>query len=247
MTIGKRFHSEAVVRLGDAKPVHLGHTISADGRWRIFAFADAGDPSDAAAPLARLCEFLGSSPDSPVVRYTPVGADVDSVIDVRAVCQQYHRDLALESLPSFLLPRKGPLGLVDYEKIFCPDLSVRRLRQPDDLHSVAWVAIDEDDVGGFDGYVGSGTDGNAYVGSSERGRVIDAVARHGNDAALLLELLDVFAFCVRQHLGDDAIQPKFFGYPVGHFLLVARQHHHFDAHLMQRADGFFEGLSDDIG
>jgi phenol 2-monooxygenase len=122
MTIGKRFHSEAVVRLGDAKPVHLGHTISADGRWRIFAFADAGDPSDAAAPLARLCEFLGSSPDSPVVRYTPVGADVDSVIDVRAVCQQYHRDLALERLPSFLLPRKGPLGLVDYEKIFCPDL-----------------------------------------------------------------------------------------------------------------------------
>jgi phenol 2-monooxygenase len=44
------------------------------------------------------------------------------VIDVRAVCQQYHRDLALERLPSFLLPRKGPLGLVDYEKIFCPDL-----------------------------------------------------------------------------------------------------------------------------
>lgn len=62
------------------------------------------------------------SPDSPVVRYTPAGHDVDSVIDVRAVCQQYHRDLAVDAMPPLLLPRKGRLGLVDYEKIFCPDL-----------------------------------------------------------------------------------------------------------------------------
>jgi phenol 2-monooxygenase len=121
MTVGKRFHSEAVVRLGDAKPVNLGHTIKADGRWRIFAFADAGDPSDAASPLARLCAFLEVSPDSPVVRYTPAADDVDSVIDVRAVCQQYHRDLDVNGMPPFLLPRKGRLGLVDYEKVFCPD------------------------------------------------------------------------------------------------------------------------------
>jgi phenol 2-monooxygenase len=122
MTVGKRFHSEAVVRLGDAKPVHLGHTIKADGRWRIFAFADAGDPSEASSQLARLCAFLGMSPDSPVVRYTPAANDVDSVIDVRAVCQQDHRDLDVNGMPPFLLPRKGRFGLVDYEKVFCPDL-----------------------------------------------------------------------------------------------------------------------------
>ena len=122
MTIGKRFHSEAVVRLGDGKPVHLGHTIKADGRWRIFAFADTSEPGDASSRIARLGAFLERDPDSPVVRHTPSDADVDAVIDVRAVFQVYHRDLALETMPPFLLPRKGRFGLVDYEKVFCADL-----------------------------------------------------------------------------------------------------------------------------
>ena len=41
-----RFHSAPVVRLSDAKPMHLGHTVKADGRWRLFAFADASDPAE---------------------------------------------------------------------------------------------------------------------------------------------------------------------------------------------------------
>ena len=121
MTVGKRFHSEAVVRLGDAKPVHLGHVIKADGRWRIFAFADAVDPTEPTSRLARLCGFLESAADSPVVRATPPGADIDAVIDVRAVCQQSHRDLTVQAMPQLLRPRKGRFGLVDYEKVFCPD------------------------------------------------------------------------------------------------------------------------------
>ena len=122
MTIGKRFHSEAVIRLADAKPMHLGHTIKADGRWRIFAFADGDDPTNPASRLAALCHFLEAHPDSPVNCYTYADRDIDSAIDVRAVCQQPHRDLAVDGMPSFLLPRKGRFGLIDYEKIFCPDL-----------------------------------------------------------------------------------------------------------------------------
>ena len=49
--------------------------------------------------------------DSLVPRYTPAGADLDGVFDVRAVFQQYHRDLRLEDLPSLLLPQKGRYGL----------------------------------------------------------------------------------------------------------------------------------------
>jgi phenol 2-monooxygenase len=60
--------------------------------------------------------------ESPVRKYTPAGEDIDSVIDVRAVFQQGHRDLAVDSMPSFLLPRKGRYGLRDYEKMFCADL-----------------------------------------------------------------------------------------------------------------------------
>src|SRR5262249_30085967 len=46
----------------------------------------------------------------------------DAVIDVRAVFQQDHRELAIEAMPSLLLPPKGRYGLHDYEKIFCQDL-----------------------------------------------------------------------------------------------------------------------------
>jgi len=122
LVIGMRFHSAPVVRLADAKPMHLGHTVKADGRWRVFAFADAQDPSSPASPIHALCEFLAGSPLSPVRKYTPAGMDVDSVIDVRAVFQQGHRALALSAMPAFLLPRKGRYGLIDYEKMFCPDL-----------------------------------------------------------------------------------------------------------------------------
>jgi phenol 2-monooxygenase len=58
-----------------------------------------------------------------LARFTPAGADPDSVIDVRAIFQQSHTELELPSLPSVLLPTKGRFGLVDYEKVFSPDPS----------------------------------------------------------------------------------------------------------------------------
>ncbi len=116
-TIGMRFHSAPVVRLADAKPAHLGHAARADGAWRIYAFADASGRR-----LRKLADFLAESPNSPIRRFTPAGANIDSVIDVRAVFQQGHRDLKVEELPSILLPRKGRFGLIDYEKAYCPDL-----------------------------------------------------------------------------------------------------------------------------
>ncbi|MBR0813176.1 FAD-binding monooxygenase [Bradyrhizobium diazoefficiens] len=120
--IGKRFHSAPVIRLADAKPVHLGHAAHADGRFRIYAFSPAEDPAAAGSAIRALCSFLAESPKSPVRRYTPSGADIDSVIDLRAIFQQGHRELAIEAMPPLLLPRKGRYGLRDYEKMFCPDL-----------------------------------------------------------------------------------------------------------------------------
>jgi phenol 2-monooxygenase len=116
-----RFHSAPVIRLADAKPLQLGHTVAADGRWRLFAFAGAEDPTASDSAIRGLCEFLAGSDASPVRRYTPAEQDIDSVIDVRAVFQQGHRDLALERMPAFLLPHKGRYGLIDYEKMFSVD------------------------------------------------------------------------------------------------------------------------------
>lgn len=120
--IGKRFHSAPVVRFADAKPVHLGHVVKADGRFRIFAFAGAGNPSASGSAIRQLCDFLAESQESPVRKYTRPGEDIDAVIDVRAVFQQAHRELAIESMPALLLPRKGRYRLYDYEKMFCADI-----------------------------------------------------------------------------------------------------------------------------
>ena len=122
LVIGMRFHSAPVVRLADAKPVHLGHAVKADARWRLFIFAGREDTTAAGSGVAALCGFLANDPQSPVRKYTPVRADIDLVIDVRAIFQQGHRELAIETMPALLLPRKGRYGLRDYEKIFCPDL-----------------------------------------------------------------------------------------------------------------------------
>ena len=48
--VGTRFHSAPVIRLADAKRVHLGHAARADGAWRLYIFADGLDPADAALP-----------------------------------------------------------------------------------------------------------------------------------------------------------------------------------------------------
>jgi len=116
-TIGTRFHSAPVIRLADAKPVQLGHVARADGAWRIYAFADARGER-----FRALMDHLAHAESSPIRRFTPDGADSDSVIDVRGIFQQGHRDLDVEKLPPMLLPRKGRLGLVDYEKAYTPDL-----------------------------------------------------------------------------------------------------------------------------
>ena len=118
--IGQRFHSAPVIRLADAKPMQLGHVALADGAWRLYIFGDRSDPAEPQSRVAALCEFLGSD-ESPVARFTPPDANPDAVLDVRAIFQQRHHDLRLENMPPVLLPRKGRLALVDYEKIFCSD------------------------------------------------------------------------------------------------------------------------------
>ena len=119
MVIGSRFHSAPVVRLGDGKLMQLGQTLMADGRWRLVAFAGRGDEGSADSPLGKLCRYLVDSPQSPVRRYTPAGADLDAVFDVRAVFQLSHHQLAMTALPEVLFPQKGRYGLRDYEKAFC--------------------------------------------------------------------------------------------------------------------------------
>jgi phenol 2-monooxygenase len=113
--IGTRFHSAPVIRVADARPLQLGHAQRADGRWRIFAFAD-----DSAAELLALTQWL-AGPESPAVRFAPSGADADSVIDVHGVFRCGHHEVDVTTLPELLLPRSGRLGLQDWEKAWAVD------------------------------------------------------------------------------------------------------------------------------
>lgn len=107
--IGRRFKSSEVVRVSDGNAVHLGHHAKADGRWRVYAFADAGG--------ARLREW--ASAVAPLIeRVTPADADVDAVIDAKVIYQEAFDELDVLSAPSLFVPRTGPLGLIDWEKVY---------------------------------------------------------------------------------------------------------------------------------
>ncbi|GAB3391541.1 FAD-dependent monooxygenase [Humibacter soli] len=115
--IGKRFKSAMVSRVADGNPVHLGHHATADGRWRLYVFADRAG-QDAASDVSALASWLTESPESPVVRFTPEGVDADAVFDVKVVYQQPHGDVEVLDAPEVFRPFGGPFHLMDYEKVY---------------------------------------------------------------------------------------------------------------------------------
>lgn len=118
--IGKRFKSNAVRRVCDGNAVQLGHHHSADGRWRIYVFADPAAPG-APSKATEFAEWITGSPDSPMVAATPEGADVDAWFDVKVIYQQEHTDVGLDVVPMAYLPKVGPFRVVDYEKVYAAD------------------------------------------------------------------------------------------------------------------------------
>jgi phenol 2-monooxygenase len=123
--IGKRFKSAPTVRVADTNPVHLGHHATADGRWRIYVFADPAAPqatNEGAAPSAvpAFAEWLVNSPESPLAA-TPPGADLDAWFDVKVIYQQPHTEIDINAVPAVFKPLVGPFQLVDYEKVYGTD------------------------------------------------------------------------------------------------------------------------------
>ena len=110
--VGKRFKSAPVVRVCDTNPMHLGHHATADGRWRIYVFADAASPgtkeAGAASAAADFAEWIANSPDSPLAA-TPSGADRDAWFDVKVIYQQAHTDDRHQRCPGGVQAGGGPV------------------------------------------------------------------------------------------------------------------------------------------
>ncbi|MDO9397084.1 MAG: FAD-binding monooxygenase [Herbiconiux sp.] len=117
--IGKRFKSAPVSRVADGNPVHLGHHARADGRWRLYAFPGAAAATPAGdAAFEGWASWLADAADSPVRRFTPAGAGLDALFDVKVVYPRPHGEVDISRVPAVFLPRTGPFDLIDYEKVY---------------------------------------------------------------------------------------------------------------------------------
>ncbi|MCL2316439.1 MAG: FAD-dependent monooxygenase [Actinomycetia bacterium] len=117
--IGKRFKSAAVMRVCDSNPLQLGHLHLADGRWRIYVFADpaaAGGPS----PTTDFATWWTTSPDSPLAAM-PAGLDADDWFDLLVIYQTPLEEIEVPDLPGAFRPVMGPFKVEDWEKAFTID------------------------------------------------------------------------------------------------------------------------------
>lgn len=139
-TVGKRFKSAPVMRIADAVPAHLGHHAKADGRWRIYAFADTN-----ASALKKWADWLATDVSSPLLVHTPADTDPDSVFDVKVIYQQRHYDIDIPDIPTVFLPRVGPFELIDYEKIYATkaEKDIFAMREVDPVGAVVVVRPDQ--------------------------------------------------------------------------------------------------------
>lgn len=120
-TVGERLHSAPVIRLADAKKIELLETIKIDTRFKLYIFNDRSNPNDKESAVYKLCDYLENNPNSPILKHTKKGDDLDSVIDTYGIFQQVHQEIEFEKIPSLLRPSIGIYGLKDYEKAYCPN------------------------------------------------------------------------------------------------------------------------------
>jgi phenol 2-monooxygenase len=143
LPVGKRFKSAPVTRVADTNPVQLGHQAKADGRWRIYVFADNAHPGTGSA-TDLLAEWFANSPESPLAA-TPEGADQDAWFDLKVIYQQPHTAIDIGAVPAVFKPQVGPFQLTDYEKVYATDPSadIFELRGLDRSGAVVVVRPDQ--------------------------------------------------------------------------------------------------------
>ncbi|MDN5759396.1 MAG: hypothetical protein L0H59_12855 [Tomitella sp.] len=89
--------------------------------------------------------WLAGSKQSPLRRFTPRDADVDSVFDVKVIYQQACTEVDITTVPEIFLPRVGPFQVIDYEKIYAadPDEDIFAQREIDRAGCVVVVRPDQ--------------------------------------------------------------------------------------------------------
>ncbi|PXA76825.1 FAD-binding monooxygenase [Auritidibacter sp. NML100628] len=129
--VGKRFKSAKAMRVCDANPLHIGHQAVADGRWRLYAFADRPACGEHDSKLSKLAEWLETSADSPFVKYRREGDDINAQIEPNVIYQQDTASFDCVDAPTIFRPKVGKFGLEYWEKIYAtiPDEDIFEARE----------------------------------------------------------------------------------------------------------------------
>lgn len=102
--VGRRFKSAMTGRVCDLVPIHIGHEHAADGRWRVYVFADAAAPGESET-LQRWSEWATEALPT-------------ELFDLKLIHQQQYTDFDMSDVPAAFKPKTGRFQLTDMEKAF---------------------------------------------------------------------------------------------------------------------------------
>lgn len=121
--IGRRFKSSMAMRRCDAHDLHIGHEHKADGRYRIYVFADRELPASEASAVRPWSDYVL---ENVVKTYTPADGDDNAIFDIKVIYQQKHSDFETLDAPAVFYPRMGKFELELFENV--------------------WAALPDDDI-----------------------------------------------------------------------------------------------------
>ncbi|KAI1423263.1 FAD binding domain-containing protein [Xylaria sp. FL1777] len=130
LSIGMRFPSTRVVRVGDAKQIWLTRALPADSRWHLLVFG--GDIQD--ADTAKRLYKLASDLERLVRAFTPSDSDPDSIFNIILVLSSQRANVELQTIPDIFTPVTGKWKLKDILRVFVDDISY------DNTHGHAYEA-----------------------------------------------------------------------------------------------------------
>lgn len=142
--VGKRFKSARAARVCDGNPLHIGHQAKADGKWRIYVFADepaVGEDSE----LNNLAAWFTESPESPIQLYTPAEEDFDAYFELNVIYQQPHTGINIPDVPAAFRPEIGPYRVRDLERAYgvLPSEDIFEMRHIDRRGAIVVVRPDQ--------------------------------------------------------------------------------------------------------
>ncbi|KAI0537366.1 FAD binding domain-containing protein [Xylaria digitata] len=117
LTVGMRFPSTLVIRVGDARQMWLTRALPADSRWHLVVFG--GDIQDAGA--AQRLQKLALNLEGLVRAFTPSESDIDSVFNIILVLTSLRANVDLEMIPEIFTPISGKWKLNNILKVFVDD------------------------------------------------------------------------------------------------------------------------------